>query len=152
MNIRNMDKNQLKRRIKSLWREQDKLLAPYDCGQQLAEYMGPGRIREVRLELEEIEAECGRRNRLEQATRDTAYVARLSYNDAQERGAERCNECGADDPWYPRCKQHEPIGGEESHTMLERVIFGLTAITIGLAGWYIFDVLGRVSAGNPLGF
>ena len=39
-----------------------------------------------------------------------AYLANLTYNDAQERMAENCADCGDDDPWYPRCKRHEPIG------------------------------------------
>ncbi len=106
-NIRDMNKGQLRRHVQSLWREQDKLLGPYDCGPALAEYIGPPRIREIHLELEAIEKECELRN-VEAGAR--AYVARLAYNDEQERGAERCDNCGDTDPWYPRCKTHEPIG------------------------------------------
>ena len=62
--IRDMNKSQLQRHVQSLWKEEEKLLRPYDCGQALAEHIGPSRIREVRLELEAIEVECGRRNRL----------------------------------------------------------------------------------------
>ena len=109
-NIRDMNKGQLKRHVQGLWREEQRLLGPYDCGQGLAEHIGPPRIREIRLELDAIEAECGRRNRLKEAQEREAYMARLSYNDAQERGAERCDDCGDDDPSYPRCKKHEPIG------------------------------------------
>ena len=60
-NIQDMNKNQLRRHTQSLWREEDRLLAPYDCGQALAEHIGPPRIREIRLELESIEIECGHR-------------------------------------------------------------------------------------------
>ncbi len=108
-NIRDMNKGQLRRHVQALWREEDRLLGPYDCGQALAEQIGPPRIREIRLELEALEAECGRRNRLAEAREKGAYLARLTYNDAQERGAERCDDCGETDPWYPRCKNHEPI-------------------------------------------
>ena len=108
-NIRDMNKGQLRRHLRALWREEDRLLGPYDCGQALAEHIGPPRIREIRLELEAIETECGRRNRLEKHSTAQAYLARLTYNDAQERGAENCNDCGNTDPWYPRCKEHEPI-------------------------------------------
>ncbi len=59
--IQEMNKGQLRRHTQSLWREEDQLRAPYDCGQALAEHIGPPRIREIRLELEAIEIECGRR-------------------------------------------------------------------------------------------
>ncbi len=62
-NIRDMNKGQLRRHVQSLWREEDRLLRPYDCGQALAEEIGPPRIRAIRLELADIETECGRRNR-----------------------------------------------------------------------------------------
>lgn len=46
---------------------------------------------------------------LKQERVQRAYLNRLAYNDAQERGAERCDDCGTTDPWYPRCEKHEPI-------------------------------------------
>ena len=51
----------------------------------------------------------GQLRRLQQERERQAYLSRLSYNDAQERGAEHCNDCGDTDPWFPRCKEHEPI-------------------------------------------
>lgn len=67
MNIKDMNKGQLRRHVHSLCREEDRLLEPYDCGQSLAEYMGPPRIREIRLELEALEIEAGRRLAMEAA-------------------------------------------------------------------------------------
>ena len=67
MNIRDMSKGQLRRHVLSLCRKRDRLLEPYDCGQSLAEYMGSPRIQEIRLELEAIDNECGRRLAMEAA-------------------------------------------------------------------------------------
>lgn len=36
--------------------------------------------------------------------------------------------------------------------MFERAIIVLMALAVGLTGWYIFDVLDRISSGNPIGF
>lgn len=112
-NIQDMNKDQLRRYVRRLWAEDDRLLEYYDCYRTLAEHIGPARIREIRLELEAIEIECSRRNATE----------------------------AAGIPWEP----------PKSH-MSERAIFLLMAIAIGLTGWYIFDILNRVSAGNPIGF
>ncbi len=68
MNIRDMSKGQLRRHVRSLWCEEDRLLEPYDCGQALAEHIGPPRIREIRLELEALEIESGRRLAMEATT------------------------------------------------------------------------------------
>lgn len=38
-----------------------------------------------------------------------AYLRNLTYNDALERMAANCNDCGNTDPWFPRCERHEPI-------------------------------------------
>ncbi len=67
MNIRDRSKKQLRRRVEDLWQEDDRLLEPYDCGRELAEHIGPPRIREIRLELEAINDECGRRLAMEAA-------------------------------------------------------------------------------------
>ena len=50
-------KRWLRRHVRRLWAEQDRLFAPYDCGYSLAEYINP-RLHEIRMELEAFEEEA----------------------------------------------------------------------------------------------
>lgn len=70
---------------------------------------------------------------------------------------ENCQRTHNSDPATGLCDLYTSAEGmrhtdERSITMFERVVILLTALAIGLTGWYIFSVLDRLSAGNPIGF
>ncbi len=48
-------------------------------------------------------------DRLQQERERRAYLSHLSYHDALERLAERCDECGDGEGAFPRCGGHRPL-------------------------------------------